>query len=82
MEVIKISNLKRPGCEKYIAQKLREAGAKNIEVDFENSLVLFEGDREIASRVLAETGHPEEGIINNGNWMKRTRSYFHCLMKK
>jgi copper chaperone CopZ len=82
MEVVKVSNLKSYKCEKVISKKLREAGIKDIEVDFENGIVLFEGDREGAVKALAKSGHPEEGKEPPGNWFYKTKAHLYCLVKK
>ncbi|MFO7807032.1 MAG: hypothetical protein R6V40_01250 [Candidatus Moraniibacteriota bacterium] len=81
MEVIKVSNLKNHKCEKIIARKLREVGASKVEVDFENNLVLFEGDRKRAIKALAESGHPEEGGDKGKKWLYKTKAYLYCLVE-
>lgn len=82
MEAVKISNPGKKGCEKVIVDKLRETGVKNIEVDLDNGVVLFEGDRKRATIALEESGHPEEGSLKMNNKITQAKINFRCFLQR
>ncbi|MFW5884929.1 MAG: hypothetical protein ACOCUF_01735 [Patescibacteria group bacterium] len=82
MEAVKISNSGKKGCEKVIVDKLREIEAKNIEVDLDNGVVLFEGDRKRVAIALEKSGHPEEGILRMHNKFIQAKINFRCFLQR
>jgi predicted HAD superfamily phosphohydrolase YqeG len=82
MEAVKISNLGKKGCEKVIADKLREAGVKEIEIDLDNGIVLFEGDRKKALIALNKSGHPEEGSLEVESKTTQAKIRLKCFLQR
>ncbi len=79
-EVLKVVNIKCGGCEKSIKMALEAEGIKNVEVSHENQTVSFDGDRELASKILEHLGYPEAEGRKAKSLLKNARSYTTCAV--
>ena len=79
-ETLKVVNIKCGGCEKSIKMALEAEGIKNVEVSHENQTVSFEGDRELASKILGRLGYPEADSEKAKSLLKNARSYTTCAV--
>ena len=79
-EILKVVNIKCGGCEKSIKMALEADGIKNVEVSHENQTVSFEGDRELASKILERLGYPEAESRKAKSLLKNFRSYTTCAV--
>lgn len=80
MEKVKVVNIKCGGCESMITSSLEKAGLKNISVDVASQTVGFEGDKEVAKKVLSKIGYPEVGSKQAENFLKKAQSYASCMI--
>lgn len=80
MTKIKVVNVKCGGCEKEIISSLEKGGLKNISIDIENQSISFEGDRDIAKKILTKLGYPEAGSKEAKSLLKKAKSYASCAL--
>lgn len=80
MNKIKVVNIKCRGCEVEISSSLEKAGLKNILIDVENQAVSFDGDKEVAKKILNKLGYPEIGSKEAKSFFKKAKSYASCAL--
>lgn len=80
MQSIHVANIKCGGCETSIVSSLQKAGLKDIKVDVEKQLVSFEGDVQIANKILAKMGYPEADSPEAKKLSKKAKSYIFCAV--
>jgi len=80
MSKIHLVNIKCGGCEQGIISALQKQGLKNIKVDVANQLVEFEGDYEVAKKVLTKLGYPEATSQQAKSLGKKAKSYLTCMI--
>lgn len=80
MKNITVVNIKCGGCEKSIIASLEKAGLNNIKVDVDHQKVYFEGDEEIAKKILTKLGYPEANSLQAKSITKKAKSFVSCLI--
>ncbi len=80
MQTIKVVNIKCGGCSSMIVGSLEKAGIKNVSVDVENQTINFDGDEELAKKVLLKIGYPEAGSKQAESFLKKAQSYASCII--
>lgn len=80
MGILKVVNIKCGGCSSMIVGSLEKAGMSNVLVDVENQTISFDGDKEIAKKVLLKIGYPEEGSKQAKDFLKKAQSYVSCMI--
>jgi len=80
MDKIKVVNIKCGGCEKAIIMALEAGGLKNIKVSHIDQTVEFEGNKELATKILDKLGYPEAGSEKAKSLLKNARSYTTCAI--
>jgi copper chaperone CopZ len=82
MHTITIVNLKCGGCASTITKSLTKAGCSDIHVDVATSSVTFNGDKDVALRVLAKQGYPQAGSKEAKSLLKKAQSFISCAKGK
>lgn len=82
MNNIKVANIKCGGCAGRIKSSLEKKGLNGINVDVVNQIVTFDGDAEVAKKVLAKMGYPEAGSRDAHSLAKKVKSYTSCMIGK
>ncbi len=80
METIKVVNIKCGGCSSMITSSLEKQGLKNISIDVDNQTISFDGDKELAKRILQKIGYPEANSKEAKNFLKKAQSYISCMI--
>lgn len=82
MKTLKVVNIKCKGCEKSIISSLKKAGLNDIRIDHVNQIISFNGDIEMAKKILSLMGYPEESSKEAKSILKKARSCVSCVMGK
>ena len=80
MTTITVVNIKCGGCEKKITSALSDAGIADVSIDVAKQEVSFEGDVDVAKRVLSSLGYPEAGSQEADSFLKKGQSYVSCVI--
>ncbi len=79
---VKVVNLKCGGCERSIKDRLGKAGMQDVIVSINNSTVSFEGDKNLAVKILSKMGYPPEDSAQAKSLLKKGISYLSCSIGK
>ncbi len=77
---IQVENLKCGGCEAGIKEALEKVGIKNISVSVAEKSVEFEGDKDLAIKILDKLGYPLAGSKKAKSLFKGAKSYKTCAI--
>lgn len=80
MSYIEVVNIKCGGCEKSIIDSLLKAGLSNVRVEVAEQKVYFDGDTEIAKKILAKIGYPAANSPEARSIAKKAKSYVSCML--
>ncbi len=80
MVTLKVVNIKCGGCEKGIIDALEKGGLRNVRVDHVRQEVSFDGDADVAERILTRLGYPRAGTAAATSLLKKARSYETCAI--
>ncbi len=80
MTTIKVVNIKCGGCENMIITSLKEAGLSNVSVSVEKQEVSFDGDIDIAKKILIKMGYPPQDSPEAQSFLKKAQSYASCMI--
>lgn len=80
MQTLTVVNMKCGGCEAKIKASLLKAGLTNVSIDVAEQKVSFDGDADVARKVLAGLGYPEAASPEANSLMKKGHSYISCAI--
>jgi copper chaperone CopZ len=80
MNTLTVVNIKCGGCERKITDSLEKAGLSAISIDVPSQKVSFEGDADLARKVLSGLGYPETGSPDATSILKKGHSYISCAI--
>ena len=80
MPTLKVVNIKCGGCEQSIISALEKGGLTDIRIDVMKQSVSFEGDPEIARKILSSLGYPVADSKEAKSFLKKAKSYMSCMI--